>query len=368
MLKNILKTLKSVQKSLFLNIFLKKEIPFIPNTGQNPGKSFLNEADLSGKMESKGEKTMQKRWVADLTLTGIAFVWGITFVLVQDAIATLPPFHFLMIRFALAAFFLFIYLLCRKPENLSKSDRKRNWTAGALLGLFLFLGYALQTFSLLYTTSGKSGFLTGTSVALVPVFALFILREKMKFSSAIGALLALCGLYLLAFTDFSSVNYGDVLAFLCAIFFALQIIYTGKYTNSTSMMHLVTIQLATVAVLSGICALFTERRTIFAGLGHLFTPGVIIALVVTSLFCTSLAFIAQTHVQKQTSPTRVALIFSLEPVFAALGDYFWNGIALTGRSFLGCLFILAGMILSELPASSFSFLKRKAGKNLKKNG
>jgi drug/metabolite transporter (DMT)-like permease len=318
-------------------------------------------------MESKGEKTMQKRWAADLTLTGIAFVWGITFVLVQDAIATLPPFHFLTIRFAMAAFFLFMYLIYRKPGNLSSSDRKRNWTAGALLGLFLFLGYALQTFSLIYTTSGKSGFLTGTSVAMVPVFALVVLREKMKFSSVIGVLLALCGLYLLAFTDFNSVNYGDVLAFLCAIFFALQIVYTGKYTGSTSMMHLVTIQLATVAGLSGMCAIVTEPRPLFADVKLLLAPAVILALVFTSLFCTLLAFIAQTHVQKHTSPTRVALIFSLEPVFAALGDYFWNDIALTGRSFLGCLFIFAGMILSELPSSSLSFLKKKEGKNLKRN-
>jgi drug/metabolite transporter (DMT)-like permease len=302
---------------------------------------------------------MKNRGMADLVLIFITFVWGITFVLVQDAISMLPPFLFLSIRFGLAALLLFLYIriIRAKPESLR--NLKRDAANGFILGIFLFGGFAFQTFSLLYTTSGKSGFLTGVSVALVPVFSFLILKSRVGIPAALGVACALVGLYLLAFADFSSINTGDVLAFVCAIFFALQIVYTGKYSGRSSMLYLVAFQLTTVSVLSGIASSLFDPWRQTLNMDSLFHPTVLTALAVTSVFATVLAFIAQTQVQKYTSPTRVALIFSLEPVFAALADYVWKDVALTGRSLAGCLLILGGMVLSELPATAFPFNKRK---------
>ncbi|WP_124727118.1 DMT family transporter [Staphylospora marina] len=302
---------------------------------------------------------MTKRRLADLALTLIAFVWGVTFIMVQDAIQSLPPFLFLTIRFGSSALLIFLYMRLVRVNGDSRENFGRELRYGVILGILLFGGYAFQTFSLLYTTSGKSGFLTGVSVALVPIFAYFVTKSRISLQAATGALCALIGLYLLAFADFGSVNIGDVLAFLCSVFFAFQIIYTGQFSGRCSLLHLVGFQLLTVAVLSGVCSLLTEPWKQALRPEILLDPSVWSALLVTSVFATVLAFIAQTHVQKYTSPARVALIFSLEPVFAALADYVWLGVTLTGRALAGCLLIFGGMLLSELPAVRFPWGRKR---------
>ncbi|RAL26629.1 DMT family transporter [Thermoflavimicrobium daqui] len=301
----------------------------------------------------------QKQFFSILILIAISFIWGSTFVIVQDAITTLPPFSFNALRFLIAFILLFFFLFFTKSSlNFTPELKKIHFRSGFLLGAFLFLGYVLQTFSLLYTTSGKSGFLTGLSVALVPILSLFILKTKPKLSAIVGIIFALAGLYLLAFTNFNQINQGDLLAFLCAISFGLQIVYTGKYTNQTSVIHLVTIQLGTVALLSGISAIFFEPWRNILNTNIILHPSVISALIITAIFATALAFLGQTYIQKYASPTQVALIFALEPVFAALTDYFWNQNEIGGRGAFGCLLILFGMILAEVNLSKL-FKPRK---------
>lgn len=292
----------------------------------------------------------ERKWLSDIVLLGITFTWGLTFVLVQNAIATIPPFSFVALRFGCAALLLLPFA-SKKQDSLSPSlPWKEVVRDGIWLGIWLFLGYALQTFSLLYTTSGKSGFLTGMSVSLVPILALLILKTRPTVSALFGVGLATLGLYLLAFVNLSSINRGDILAFLCAIALGLQLVYTGKFSAHTSLpvQRLVVIQLATVALLSsGAAATFEPWQRVFSP-QVLLQSAVIIALVVTALFATALAYLAQTHIQKYTTPTRVAIIFASEPVFAALADYWWNGTSLTPRAIIGCILILAGTLLTEI--------------------
>ncbi len=290
----------------------------------------------------------KRRLLSDIVLLGITLTWGLTFVLVQNAIATIPPFSFVALRFGCAALLLLPFTH-QKQTNLSPSlPWKKVVRAGTWLGIWLFLGYALQTFSLLYTTSGKSGFLTGMSVSLVPILAWIILKTRPTLSALFGVGLATIGLYLLAFVNLSSINRGDILAFFCAIAFGLQVVYTAKFSAHTSVQKLVVIQLATVALLSSAAAAVTEPWQRVFSPHILLQPAVIIALTVTALFATALAYLAQTHIQKYTTPTRVALIFASEPVFAALADYWWNGTSLSSRAIIGCILILAGTLLTEV--------------------
>jgi drug/metabolite transporter (DMT)-like permease len=301
-----------------------------------------------------------QRLFADMIMITVTFFWGVTFVLIQDAIVTLEPFSFLAIRFGIAFFLLALFTyLSRSIPKLTAATFQQHLKAGFVLGLYTFLGYALQTFSLLYTTSGKTGFLTGLNVAIVPIISLFILRTRIKPSSIFGVACAVIGLYLLAFTDFTAINYGDLLAFACAILFALQIVYAGKYAPQSSLFHLVTIQMATVMLLSALFMLVFEPWQQMINPAVLFSPSVLIALLVTSTFATAFAYIAQTYVQRFTTPTRIALIFAIEPVFAALADYVWKGVILSGTSLVGCLLILCGMILSEIQLPARHRLKRK---------
>ncbi|GER91597.1 membrane protein [Dictyobacter vulcani] len=291
------------------------------------------------------------RWLSDSILLGIAAIWGMTFVLVQDAIVTLPPFSFLAIRFGVAVLLL-LPLLRRQPPAISERAKHRSariWIGGSVIGGFLFMGYALQTFSLLYTTSGKSGFLTGLSVTLVPLLSWLVLHTRPSRISLIGVGCATIGLYLLAFVDISTINPGDILAFLCAIGFGLQVVYTDKFSDGQSASQLAILQLATVAILSLIAALLFEPWQHIVQSRILLQPNVIIALVITAIFATAIAYLAQTHIQKYTTPTRVALIFASEPVFAALADYFWHGTSLGPRALIGCILILGGTLLTEPP-------------------
>ncbi len=292
-----------------------------------------------------------KSWLSDSVLLIITFIWGMTFVIVQHAIASIAPFSFVSLRFGLATLVLaFSLIATRKKQDahVPESMRQRMIWAGIVLGIWLFAGYALQTFSLLYTTSGKSGFLTGMSVALVPLLAFVILRTRPTLRALLGVGLAVVGLYLLAFVDLGSVNRGDLLAFLCAVAFGLQIVYTGRFSTQTSVLPLVVVQLATVACLSGAAAMIFEPWHQAISASVLLQPAVLLALIVTALLATALAYVAQTHIQKYTTPTRVALIFACEPVFAALGDYWWNGTTLSARALIGCALILGGTLLTEI--------------------
>ena len=306
------------------------------------------------------------RWVADSVLLSVAIVWGLTFVIIQDAIAILPPFAFNAARFGFAAILLAIYLFFHLRSSEKVTAIAKHIKYGVILGFLLFAGYALQTYSLLYTSSGKSGFLTGLSVALVPFLSYVILRYKPTLSAMLGTLFAVIGLYLMAFSDLSSINRGDLLAFICAIAFGLQLVYTAKFTKEVSTALLVFVQLITVAILNtGAAFLFEEP----VSMNVFFDTSVFWALIITSVFATVFAFIAQTYYIKFTSPARVALIFATEPVFAAIGDFAWNGILLGPITLLGCLFILIGMILAEIPIpkSFLPNLKKEQTETLLKN-
>ena len=288
------------------------------------------------------------RWIADSVLLSVAIIWGLTFVIIQDAVAILPPFAFNAARFGFAAIILAIYLYIKLRSHERITNIVKHIKYGIILGTLLFAGYALQTYSLLYSSSGKSGFLTGLSVALVPFLSYFILRSKPSLSALLGTFFAVIGLYLMAFSDLSSINKGDFLAFICAIAFGLQLVYTAKFSKAVSTALLVFVQLVTVAILSTVSAILFEEPV---SINVFFDASVFWALLITSVFATVFAFIAQTFYIKFTSPARVALIFATEPVFAAIGDFAWNGIMLGPITLIGCLLILLGMILAEVPIS-----------------
>ncbi|WP_051284367.1 DMT family transporter [Desulforegula conservatrix] len=296
---------------------------------------------------------ISKSVVADMSLLFISFVWGATFVMVQDAISVLPPFAFNAVRF-FTAFCLFAGLSAFTPgikDKINKDSIKR----GLIIGIWLCCGYSTQTFGLLYTTSSNAGFITGLSVVMVPVFAFFMLRHKIRIQAVIGITCAAAGLYLLTMTGPVSFNKGDLLILFAAASFALHIVFTGKFSPGQSALVLCMIQVAVVSVLNLLCSLMFEDFIGLAGSGAIKNPGVIIAILITACLGTVFAFLTQTRLQKFTTPTRVALIFSTEPVFAAVAGYIWAGERLGIKAVLGCIIILSGMIISELPLKQEHF-------------
>ncbi len=292
---------------------------------------------------------MMRRFLADLALLVVTAIWGLTFVMVRDAVLAYPVFAFLATRFALALVGLLPVLLWRRHylRSVGRSPRLlRQLAAGALIGFALFAGYAFQTTGLLFTTPAKAGFITGLSVVIVPLLGVLFWRERLHPAVIGGVALALAGMGFLSLSGMDAplaVNPGDLLVLVCAVSFAGQIVLVGRFAPRMNALVLTTAQIATVALLSAGISLVWEHPPIWPPRGQ---P--LFAALFTGLLATALAFAVQTAAQRFTTATHAALIFATEPIFAALGSYLFIGEVLSPSQWLGCGLILAGMLLAEL--------------------
>jgi drug/metabolite transporter (DMT)-like permease len=350
--------------------------------------------------------------LADGALLLVALIWGATFVMVKGAVTTYPVFSFLALRFVFAALVMlplvvlrrsrwrvqapgrrfdphFGVILSRSVPNVPQSGqqseesfdalrtssrqamrgdsalesrRTLSWlvdplrvtasdpssprrllalAAPLLMGAALFAGYALQTFGLRLTTPAKAAFITGLSVVIVPVVSALVLRRRLGRGAWLGVGLATAGLALLTLNAGLTLNPGDLLVFGCAVAFAAQILLTGRFASRADPVLLAFGQIAVVAVLAGGAALLFERPSVPS-------VAVLFAAAFTGVLATSLAFGIQTAAQRFTSPTRTALIFATEPIFAALFSFLLVGELLGPRQLAGCALITAGMVTAEV--------------------
>jgi drug/metabolite transporter (DMT)-like permease len=278
-------------------------------------------------------------WRVDLSLIGVALIWGATFVLVKRALDDISTLLFLTIRFAFAACAL--SLIFRK--EIGKSDLRRSIRGGSLAGLFLFSGYILQTFGLKYTTPAKAGFITGLYVPLVPLFGALVYRKVPQASELLGIVAAFLGMALMTIeSSVLKIGAGDLLVTACAVVYAFHILILGRFAPGSNVGVLTVTQIVTGALLGSMTFWWVEPVQVR------WTATVWVALGVTSLLATALAFYLQTWAQQYSSPTRTALIFSLEPVFAWLASFLLTGEVLSGRAVAGAILILAGILLVEL--------------------
>jgi len=275
--------------------------------------------------------------IADLLLLLVALIWGLTFPAIKDALEAVTPFIFLALRFFIA----WVFLIILYPHKLIKINRI-NFKTGLIIGTLLFLGYGFQTIGIQYTSASNAAFITGLSVVLVPFLNIPVTGELPGKYAVIGALSATVGLSLLSLNASLTLNFGDVLVFLCAIAFAYQIILVGKYAPHTDPTLLTIIQIGVVAIFSGLAAASFETLSVS------FTRQVWIGLAICAIPATSLAYWIQNKAQKYTSPAKTAIIFSMEPVFGALFSYLWLGETLTLKGVLGCVLVFFGIVLAEL--------------------
>jgi drug/metabolite transporter (DMT)-like permease len=283
---------------------------------------------------------LKRAWRADLTLAFITLIWGSTFVVVKEALADCSTLLFLALRFSLAAVSLAIVF---RPLPSKFTRLRLLLIGGGLAGVCLFAGYVFQTLGLRYTTPSKSAFITGLSIVLVPVIGALVQRRAPSLSEALGVVTATAGMAMMTLpADSLRVEEGDLLTLACAVAFAAHILVVGHYAPQLGFQALTLVQIATAAVLS--LASFWWVETPFIR----WTPGVIAAVLVTGLLATALAFAAQAWAQQYTTPTRTALIFALEPVFAWATSFIVAGELLSRRATAGAALILAGILLVEL--------------------
>ncbi|HEV2690100.1 MAG TPA: DMT family transporter, partial [Bryobacteraceae bacterium] len=228
-------------------------------------------------------------WLIDLSLIGVALIWGTTFVLVKQALVDVSTLLFLTIRFTLATAALALIFHKRfRSANLSHSLR-----AGLLAGVCLFAGYVLQTFGLKYTSASKTGFITGLYIPLVPLLGSLVYKKYPRTSEILGIVAAFTGMALMTIqSDIVKINGGDLLVGACAVAYAFHILVLGRFAGSADVGVLIVAQIATGMFAGGATFWWAEPPHIQ------WTPAVWIALGVTSLLATALAFSVQTWAQR----------------------------------------------------------------------
>lgn len=298
---------------------------------------------------------MRRQLKADLALLFVTIGWGASFILTKNSLYELETYNFLAVRFLIA----FIMSSCIFFKNMIKADKK-TIKHGLVLGIILYAHYAFQTVGLNYTTASKSAFITGSNVIMVPIISAIMIKQFPQKKTLVSAILALIGLAMLTLNEnITRINIGDIYTLVCAVVFAIYIIFVGKYTWECESIVLAIIQFGVVAFLSTITSIVTENPAIPS------SNDVWINIIILSVVCTSGAFIIQSVAQKFTTSNHTALIYSAEPVFAAVFGYFLYSEVITVKTGIGAFLILLGMIISEVDFSMFS--KSKEEDNLINN-
>lgn len=280
------------------------------------------------------------------------FIWGSTFVVVKIGLHDISPLFFVAIRFIAATLLLSLFFY-RRIQAIEKSTFQK----GVALGMLLCLGFAAQTIGLQHTTASKSGFITGTLVVFTPLMQFIIQRQFPKLGNLVGVVCVTLGLYLLTSPEGSSFNFGDGLTLACAILFAIYIVYLDVISKDADIFQLTFLQIATTGLVSLVLA------TLFENIQITFSTTFVFSLMYLTVFATLLTTYTQTRFQKDTTPTRAAVIFSLESVFSAILAYLILNEVIGGIGVIGGAIIVVGLLISELsdqiPFLNHSFMRYK---------
>jgi drug/metabolite transporter (DMT)-like permease len=273
--------------------------------------------------------------LSDFGLFYCAAIWGSTFIVTKGALASVDPVVMVAIRFLISAALLLPWVLKRRVKTAHMRE-------GFFLSLFLSSLYLTQTTGLLYTSASNSGFITGLFIIFIPVFMFLFRRRKPTALQAVSAALALAGMWLLT-GGVRGFNRGDALTLVAAASYSAHLITTDKYVKAEADTVLLAFhQFWMVSAISFGVALFNGASLAVAGAD---AWGVIVFLAV---FPTLTAFFIQMLAQKHSEPFKVGIIFTLEPVFAALFAWTWGGERFVAAKAAGGLLIVSGMILGEL--------------------
>ena len=274
---------------------------------------------------------------ADLVLLIISVFWGTTFILSKILLAEISLLYYLAVRLSLAALFLWFF-----AQRYHKELDSKTLTHGIILGLFLFLSYLFQMWGIRQTSASNAGFITGINVILVPIFSTLFFKERLSLATFVGVVLATVGLYFLSGGDYQTLNQGDWLVLVCSVAVAFHVILTSRFAPQHNIYLLTAIQLTVVAILSSILFLFsTEPLAAVSGKS-------VLIIFYLAIFGTVLTFSLQTAMQRFTTATHTALVFTTEPVFAAFFAFLIAGERLTVYGWFGGFLILLGMIVAEI--------------------
>ncbi len=280
--------------------------------------------------------------LADFSLFAIAVIWGFNFVVIKDAIGRMDPMLYTMLRYVIA----FVLLAAIMPRSVLRASRK-DWMYGGILGVFYLSALVIQTYALQWTTPGKSGFITGLNVVMVPFLFWIIARRSPGLFQIVGAVVATVGLGVLSLRGDFTISLADGLTLICAFCYAMHITATGFFAPKVEPATLAVTQIGVAMVLCLIATPFVTDVTATFDLSW----RAWLAVIWTALSGTVFAFLVQSWAQRHTSSTHAAVLLCLESVFSAVFGVIFGMDSVTWRLLTGAGLIFAGILIIEaLPA------------------
>lgn len=282
---------------------------------------------------------------SSLLLFLAAVIWGAAFVAQSVGMDYMGPVTFNGARFLIGSAVLcpvIWYRSRREKKDSVPEDKKKLLTGGICCGLALCSASLLQQFGIQYTTVGKAGFITTLYIIIVPVLGIF-LKKRIGAKVWVGAVVAVCGMYLLCMSGSFSLSKGDSLVLGCAFIFAVHILVVDYFSPKVDSIKLSCLQFLTSGVICTALAFLTEKPSLGA-----LAAGVWPVLYAGVLSC-GVAYTLQVVGQKRVEPTIASLILSLESAMSVLAGWAILGQKLSTRELFGCAFVFAAVILVQLP-------------------
>lgn len=289
---------------------------------------------------------------AELLMVSVSLAWGSSYLLMKVGLNSITPFNLIALRFGIAFVCMAVLLL----PNFRRLNRKI-LSKGVLMGSILFLTFTGMVCGVSHTTASTAGFLTSTTVVLVPILEGILRRSIPQKPVIISIFLALCGLFLLTTKNGVTADKGALLCLMGAFFYAIYIVVLDKIVKKDDILLISVIQLGVTFLLGAVCMLLFETPTLPE------TPTQWGAIIGLGLICSAYGFVVQPIAQKYAAPERIGLIFSLEPVFSAFLSFIFLHEILEIQGYVDAILIFTAVILSEIMKSIPNQLTHQMGKS-----
>ena len=277
-------------------------------------------------------------------LLAASFFWGTTFVAQILGMEGLGPYTYAAARFALGILFIgalwFLYRHKRAEQRRAGTFRS-GFRAGIPVGLAMFVGVTLQQVALLYTTAGKTAFITTVYIVLVPLAAV-LLGQRVRAVQWGGAVLAFAGVYFLSAHGETTINTGDLLVLICSFFWMAQILLIDRYARAVDAIELCFMQMIVCTVGSAVLA------AIYESFAWSDIWGAAVPILYAGLFSCGVAYTCQILGQAYVEPTQAAILMSTEAIFAAVAGWIVLGETMSGVQLLGCALLLGGALMAQV--------------------
>ena len=277
-------------------------------------------------------------------LLAASFFWGTTFVAQILGMEGLGPYTYAATRFALGVLFIgalwFLYRDKRAEQRRAGTFRS-GFRAGIPVGLAMFVGVTLQQVALLYTTAGKTAFITTVYIVLVPLAAV-LLGQRVRAVQWGGAVLAFAGVYFLSAHGETTINTGDLLVLICSFFWMAQILLIDRYARAVDAIELCFMQMIICTIGSAVLA------AIYESFAWSYIWGAAVPILYAGLFSCGVAYTCQILGQAYVEPTQAAILMSTEAIFAAVAGWIVLGETMSGVQLLGCALLLGGALMAQV--------------------